>query len=892
MPGPYNYNSPDYEAIVARLLGGAGNDPDMLDDLDGMDLYFHDRDMDVSPGTLKKIEGLSLGMGFVEFETLVPASEPEVKVEGDPLFALQEIMQPNEERRREMLGIIDEAAEADVRFFMGESEKQTGVLEKAATYKWICAAEIGERLPDSLVPYDQSSIMSAPHFYTNTPALDTAFNRLKGELDAPPQYQVQALVREHIKSSPGYALLRAFEQTPMSAQETLLTPQAYQRRTAQIAAGICMQYAISAEELLRYPAARQAYQLSITRLQTETMHVRQQFDVATDGCIERVRTYFAKILTECCRTEYPEGVFSGKAADIKSTTLALGSCMYGDRYLGPKTLLAVAAKINGNIWNTPANKYLSARMISAFSEISNEGWAQDTDLDMTVRDMSSLLTGTSQRGSGSSNCILAWMRETPIADEGFQAQTLASLDVYGGSLSRHKRPTPSFVHHEAMEDARSIEVGILLVDQRTEQEREVTVSRMIIMGPQISDLPEYAVIPISLSVGFNETTYAGLFGNGMPHIYGYKTVAYREEANGRIFDFARDEYDDPYRYCSIDVNQIQQQALALYSAKNDHMAIAMAIGVWQKLKIGDLPRIVAMQSDYYTPETAEEATRLSHLSQPPVKDGRIQLQCVPAQKLLVDMLEQNITKGGARIVGGLRLPDAEGSITLAAHTQTVFMHGNNLFVLDATPTKQSSGPVALPDSPASTARSNMPDVLSKNNQKKEASSAPQATASEPIHLQRAYRQAASAERAMNETRIAFMVAARQRLGLPQTATDEIVSKAITSVLKQRPRDILGEVAKHVFQAAPHFTTPPRDMSIEILNGKIIALEQTQDYLRKAAAASADKRSQAGLGAYNPTIIGSFQDTINALAGYYRQLIGAKEMQAYTRESTQTSNHAA
>lgn len=136
--------------------------------------------------------------------------------------------------------------------------------------------------------------------------------------------------------------------------------------------------------------------------------------------------------------------------------------------------------------------------------------------------------------------------------------------------------------------------------------------------------------------------------------------------------------EDPYACCDVPITPVQQQLLIEYFTQQDMTQISNALATHNDLDVQMFIEIIREYSDYAT--GSEQQSRRSIY----VKEGRAQMQCSGAAKLVKDSLNV-LWPDCAITISGEAIDFTQQAQRFSAHSQTLFAYENMQYALDATP---------------------------------------------------------------------------------------------------------------------------------------------------------------------------------------------------------------
>lgn len=182
-----------------------------------------------------------------------------------------------------------------------------------------------------------------------------------------------------------------------------------------------------------------------------------------------------------------------------------------------------------------------------------------------------------------------------------------------------------------------------------------------------------------------------------PFIPGY-TLS-RLDRNTNTYGYAVNPEGDPYAPCEVRLSAEQQSQLTQSYRQIGLTALADAIHAQPGITVDDLTRAVQSHAVYHLPAETNQTfdrsdnpleepdTRISslHSFAPLVRDDRLFVQCTGATQFLKHSLAEIFGEQSVATISGNAIAEHEVVISALGHMQTVFVHGNRQYILDATP---------------------------------------------------------------------------------------------------------------------------------------------------------------------------------------------------------------
>ena len=191
--------------------------------------------------------------------------------------------------------------------------------------------------------------------------------------------------------------------------------------------------------------------------------------------------------------------------------------------------------------------------------------------------------------------------------------------------------------------------------------------------------------------------YSSMSHGVVPRIPGYNLVSISESHNTK-FGFNVDPNGDPYAQCDVLVPHDRLQSLIDAYRRLGLDSLAQTLEDRDGLTVTQLTDAISDNAEYYVPGAPNNRARktinenragrytaeLNYFSSF-VDDGILQVQCSGANIFLKHSLELVFGAGTSTTLGGYTISAFDNKITSEQHLQTVFSHGGNQYILDATP---------------------------------------------------------------------------------------------------------------------------------------------------------------------------------------------------------------
>ena len=578
---------------------------------------------------------------------------------------------------------------------------------------WELFGRSSEQLPPGLIWVGGRHVDYDPRYWFNESCrrqaqqrldelgLDSVITAVREDV-ASRQEEIYEAARDFIVCSPEYRLAQSFNmRLPSDPRFLPLSPFFRAIRESQIEEEVKLQYGIGGK-IDSYDMAANALRRRLQLLDTETMPANIDTNTAQDT-YTRARAFFGERVFVACANQ---GSYMREALDRFDIEEDEGNGYVVIRFKEPDNeadcvyevgeFIAEAAEVLANELSeagTPFQRWIGRDFLDYFMQklldprthMPYDALIEEATQEAAVSVLRNYLKDVVDIYMSHDNLPLHIRR--PAGGQ-------IPPDVHDRMSAPHKR-----WHYDHYKGA-----GFSTTEELARKERTVvgsvlkrpwsdTTVRLIQAQSRDVQVPQ-----VNAGDALRVTLTAGAFKPGAdPYIPGYRLSS----RNGDTYGFIRDPVD-PYARADVNLGSAQRDILAQHYSQLGLRLLAESIQGSQGLTVDRLVDLIRASSHYAMPKKTRpsykegdelpssfEANQLSDFL-PFVKREVLHVQCNGSAKFLKLSLEAAFGHGSATVTVGNVLKNSK-TINAAGHAQTTFVHGDRLYLLDATPSRVQDG---------------------------------------------------------------------------------------------------------------------------------------------------------------------------------------------------------
>jgi hypothetical protein len=623
-----------------------------------------------------------------------------------------------EETAIEYHNLLWQGAEGFSKTFVSPHERNE-LVRQCSISEWLATARPGAALPSTLVALNSNVVaidVRPPYLPGRTwlisalssePNISTAW-KLQSEWLSSIEDTTKQLVHALLQSTPSYALLAGFAETPYTRDEEPLNLYWKQIRMSQIFEKFHLLNSDQHSVLSPVNPLNNAYTRELWRLDEETMNLPQTPD--QNKPFTQARRYFAPLVLAAYAEGHPDEVLSSKEIIYVDDSGSAG-IVDKDRpsqdydYIEVASYASDVAKnissqqVDADALTKHAEEMLLYYAIDSILDPRQSGdfkkWLDsmvsevvDTvvlDYQQTLKDAS---WGSLQEHR--SDDTLAMALKSPIFAARYDARLWWDTNKYASYqspswrelLTKEARLT---TQHEMIQQ-RQQTLGV--IEAYAPSNYRVPLRVIISDIPQLEKLDE-STISADLRIKAWKTGAIGF-------VPGYRLTSFDPWSSE--YGFTIDPEGDPYAPCLVGLpaDTVPQLINELRNIKLIGLVEDMLS--FPEATVSDLENLIRKHSEYYLPadisaswETDDaltsDTTRIDSVQSFAglVRDEKVLVQCTGAAQFMRACLETLFGQGSARQINGYVIDATDVRIRGSRHAQIAFSNEGKQYILDATP---------------------------------------------------------------------------------------------------------------------------------------------------------------------------------------------------------------